>query len=106
MPCYDSRDHEPQITYVNGVDPAKVTSETQRANKAEAMLCALMSELVQLGCAESVMATASRHGLVDLMAFYNKHRADDKSRLAKDLHKYSVDEQRLILELLQEGVKR
>ena len=104
MPCYDSRDHKPQIEYQNGVDPSLVRKEKQRADKAEAMLCALMTELNQQNLAEKVMAQASRHGLIDLMAFWEKHQADDRARLAKELHKYSVDEQRVMFELIKASI--
>lgn len=100
MPCYDSRDDEPRIIYETGVDPYKVIEQANRADKAEAMLCALLTEIQTLSNPSLIIANASRHGLVDIMSFWNKHQAKDKTRLAAALHKFSVDEQKVLKELL------
>jgi len=107
MPCYDSRSSEPRVVYVD-----KLQSEVDGLNKAldkyknysaqvDAAMCAILNELEQRNVVESVIASASRHGLIDIVSWWKSHKKDDKSRLNESLHKYSVDEQRVLFNLLK-----
>jgi len=88
MPCYDSR----------------VTEDTDRKSKQNkwlsSALCAILNELERRDICESVLAEASRSGLIGLVDFWAHHKQDDVSRLAKELHKYSKDEQAVLKKLL------
>ena len=99
MPCYDSR--------TSGVNHRLESCEKDLAaveNQNEwmrAALCAMFSELERRDICASVVAEASRSGLVGLMEFWDKHQDSDKSRMAKVLHGFSKDEQQLIREILK-----
>jgi len=101
MPCYDARDDEPKIVYENGVSPDLLEAEKQKTLKLEAVLCAIFNEVKRRGILEDVVSEASRNGLIDVMSFYEKHRADDIAKIASDLHKrYSKDELAIVKQLL------
>jgi len=70
--------------------------------KIDAALCAVLNELEQRDIIESVIVSASRHGLIDIVGWWESHKKDDKSRLTSLLHKHSVDEQRVIFDLLKD----
>lgn len=95
MPCYDSRPRDEAIANINKLKDAARSIEI-----LEGYLCAVMSELESRGIAESVMVNASRNGLIDLVGFWKYHKENDRARLLAEIHKYSVDEQRIIKELL------
>ena len=107
MPCYDSRNNQPEILYVDKLQPEfnalknKLKVLRDSSDYMEAAMCAVLSELQSRGIAEAVIAKASRHGLIDIVSWWESHRADDRARVAKEIHKYSVDEQRVILNLLK-----
>lgn len=104
MPCMDPRDspsyREPRTVYTSGIDPALFQKAKDHAHHLESILCAVFTYLDTIGIVEEVVATASRHGRVDVMAFWEAHTKDDRARLAKELHKYSIDEQAVLRELL------
>lgn len=107
MPCYDDRMHQTTV-YESGISPSDLQSQISKTKQwqdrcqwFEAALCALFNELERRDIASDVIAEASRNGLIGLMDFWNQHRQDDISRLSAELHKYSKDEQQLILKILQ-----
>ena len=109
MPCYDSRSHEPSIVYRETPNAeveelrrqnAKWSRVSQLNSSLEAGLCAVFSELERRGIAADIAASASRSGLIDLMSFWEHHSEEDHSRLAKEIHKYSKDEQEVIRKIL------
>ena len=104
MPCYDAQSQkEIETIYESGVSPYRLEVAEDTINKLTAMLCATFNELDRLGIAEQVAAEASRNGLINIMGFYNDHSKNDKTRLAKELHKYSKDEQRTLKKLLKKA---
>lgn len=107
MPCYDPRGSKP--VYVNGVDPEPFQDEIEklkhRLNLYEAKLCAIFNELERRGISGDVAVKASRNGLVDVMKWYMQHKKNDEARLEGDLHKYSVDEQQMMLKILKQQLE-
>ena len=108
MPCYDHRDQEPRIIYSGEADPTiedalndKIARLNQKVAKLEASLCAMMTELEDTGLLHGVITKASRHGLIDLMKFWEDHNKSDTARVAKKLHEFSVHEQAILKELLK-----
>lgn len=104
MPCYDDRSARGETIYVdNPRDKEAVRQLTDKCSSLEAGLCAILNELESRGIAGEVAASASRHGLIDIMGFWNHHSKDDEARIAKSLHdNFSVDEQAVIRKLLKE----
>lgn len=101
MPCYDGRDQvEIMTVYESGIDPYKLEKANDRIAYLEGMLCAILNELERTGDDHRVITEASRKGLVDIVSFWNKHKNNDRTRLAKELHKYSKDEQAILRILL------
>lgn len=105
MPCYDPRGRgEVRTEYVNGVDPYPLKSTIvglrEEISKLEGGLCAIITELEIRNIASEVISQASKSGLIDLMSFWEEHKKDDKTRLAKELHKFSEHEQAVLKELL------
>ncbi len=107
MPCYDPR---PRGDYEEGYEAGKSDAATDRLKleeykdysmKIDAALCAVLNELEQRNLIASVIANASRHGLIDIVGWWESHKKDDKSRLAKLLYEYSIDEQRVLFDLLK-----
>lgn len=97
MPCYDG-----------GPDygSSEISILNDKNNKLEASLCALISELVKRGLADEILPEASRKGKIDLMAFWEKHNAEDRTRLAVALHKFSVHEQEILREILNDTSRK
>lgn len=95
MPCYDSRPRDKAIANVSKLKDAARSIEI-----LEGYLCAIMSELESRGIAESVIVNASRNGLIDLVGFWKYHKENDRARLLAEIHKFSVDEQKVIKQLL------
>ncbi len=100
MPCYDSRDSEPEIIYKSGISPVDFQTVKNRVEWLEAGLCAILSELERREIAPEVIAEASRNGLIGLMDFWKKHSLSDEARIASILHNYSKDEQEVMRKLL------
>ena len=97
MPCYDSRNSEPTVTYRDGADPkklrdkdAEVNSWKERSMAFEGLICAIFSELEVRGIMEDVAAKSSRNGLIDVMGVWSTHKKDDESRIANKMHKVAV----------------
>lgn len=88
MPCYS----EGHIT--------KEDTMKDTIAKYEGMLCAVFNELDRRNISCEVAVNASRSGLINVMEWYTLHRDDDISRLEKELHKYSKDEQYVIFDIL------
>jgi len=74
--------------------------ESQTIDRLKSGLCAIITELESKGIANEVIAKASREGLIDLMSFWEIHSKSDESRMAKEIHKYSIHEQNIIKNLL------
>ena len=108
MPCYDSRSNESRVVYVDKLQPEvdglnKALSEHKNYSmQIDAAMCAILNELEQRNIIEGVIVQASRHGLIDIVGWWETHKQDDKSRLTKSLHNYSVDEQRVLFNLLKD----
>ncbi len=101
MPCYDGRDSvRTEIRYESGISPSDLRAAKDRCAQLEAALCAILNELDFRGIASEVAAEASRHGLIDIMSFWCSHKLSDEARIAKQLHKFSKDEQKIIKKLL------
>lgn len=107
MPCYDPR---AQNGWNEGYEAGKRATITDNLKleeykdysmKIDAALCAVLNELEQRNLIESVIVNASRHGLIDIVGWWESHKKDDKARLTKSLHKHSIDEQRVLFELLK-----
>lgn len=110
MPCYDSRDNEKVVVYKDRypeVDELKssLDKHVKYAVNIDAALCAILNELEQLNILEKVIVNANRHGLIDIVSWWDEHKKSDRSRLTKELHGYSVDEQRVLYSLLKEQLK-
>lgn len=110
MPCYDGQNQPREtIIYRDGVDPAKVDRKVRHAmdkvHQYEGALCAVFNELDRRGIAGDVAAKSSRSGLIDIMDWYVNHKKDDQSKVLSDLHKYSIDEQRVMLDILKRQFK-
>ena len=109
MPCYDPRGStQTETVYRSGISPSDmqkvkdVNAELLNKNKwIEGAMCAIFNELDSRGIAGSVVAEASRNGLIGLMDFWNRHKADDESRIATILHSFSKDEQAIMKKLLK-----
>tara|TARA_R110002096_G_scaffold51414_1_gene134446 strand:- start:130 stop:477 length:348 start_codon:yes stop_codon:yes gene_type:complete len=109
MPCYDDRgEQEHQRTvYIDKLQPEfdalnkQLSTYREYSSKIDAAMCAVLNELEQRCIIESVITKASRHGLIDIVGWWRSHKDDDKSRLTQSLHKYSVDEQRVLFDLLK-----
>ena len=95
MPCYDPRPRDKAIA-----NASKLKDAVRSVNILEACLCAVMSELESRGIVESVIVKASRNGLIDLVGFWEHHKKNDRARLLAEIHKFSVDEQKVIKKLL------
>lgn len=103
MPCYDPRDDVP-VVYENGVPPDEHEKALAKVSKLEAVLCAVFNELDRKNILEETVSEASRNGLVNVMSFYQKHKADDIAKLISDLHRrYSKDELEIVKHLLNSG---
>ncbi len=63
-------------------------------------LCAVFNELERRGIVADVLSEASRNGLIGVLDFWSSHKRDDVSRLTRELHKYSKDEQEVLRGLL------
>ncbi len=102
MPCYDTQGQgSTKIVYINGIAPEQRDRAIEYSLKMEAMVCALMNELDRRGIGESVVAEASRNGLIDIMGLWDQHKKTDISKIANDIHhRYSKDEQEIIRKLL------
>lgn len=104
MPCYEPP--EARVEYKEGVDPfpyeQKINELSKRANALEAALCATFNELERRGIAIDVAAKSSRSGLIDLVPWYKAHKKEDETRLGAEIHKYSIDEQKVIFKLLKQ----
>ena len=74
MPCYDSRS-----TYSYGVEETEakyknIINEEKKKNEwLEAVLCAVFNELQKRDVLGSVVAEASRNGLIGIMDFWQHH---------------------------------
>lgn len=101
MPCYDPRGSvSTRTVYESGISPLDLEQEKNKRKWMESALCSIFSELERRDIAESVIAEASRNGLIGIMDFWSKHKNNDVSRLAKALHNYSKDEQDVLRKLL------
>lgn len=107
MPCYDDRNNEPRVEYVNGVNPQPLNDKILKLKndnrKMEAGLCAILTELEKRGIANEVISQASKSGLIDLMTFWEKHSKEDEARLAKKFHEFSEHEQAQLKKLINSG---
>lgn len=100
MPCYDARDKQ----RTNGnfdENKARLEHANQAISILESYLCAIINELEERDILESVIVKASRNGLTDLVGFVKHHKESDRYRLLADIHKYSIDEQKIIKDILQ-----
>lgn len=108
MPCYDGIDNKERIVYQNGVNPepfkAEIDQLQNRNNWLEAGLCAIITELEKKGIANEVISQASKSGLIDLVEFWNSHKQEDVTRLAKELHRFSEHEQEILKNLLNNKI--
>lgn len=108
MPCT-----QPSSEYMSGYNSGERVNATHHPDDKleihklskekqwlEGALCAIIRELEEKGIAAEIVAESSRNGLVDIMGFWSHHQKNDESRLAKELHKYSKDEQRVLKKLL------
>lgn len=107
MPCYEPREEtRTEIIYETGISPEEFKNASEKAKKMEGIICALLNELERREIAEEIITEASRNGLIDIMSIWEKHRNDDFSRLAEDLHRrYSKDEQAILKILLSDNPK-
>ena len=80
----------------------KLQESTKDIDLLKGGLCAIITELESRGIANDVIAKASREGKIDLVGFWDSHSGCDKSRIAKEIHKYSVHEQNIIKDLLKD----
>ncbi len=80
----------------------KLSEYKDYSMKIDAAMCAVLNELEQRGIIESVIINASRHGLIDIVGWWESHKKDDKARITKALHSFSIDEQKLMLDMLKE----
>jgi hypothetical protein len=110
MPCYSPTDadmYRSAEAQTQRINKELKTSESKAAQykdysmKIDAAMCAVLNELEQIGIIESVITKASRHGLIDIVGWWESHKQDDKARLTKSLHNYSIDEQRVLFDLLK-----
>jgi hypothetical protein len=99
MPCYDSRERV-RVRYESGISPQDLAKVKKENEWLVGALCAVFNELERRGVAADVLAEASRNGLIGVLEFWAEHKSDDVSRLARELHKYSKDEQQVLRELL------
>jgi hypothetical protein len=108
MPCFSERSHDNHMGFARGRKEIsdemikKVVAKQAEVDRLEAALCAVLTELSQREIFTSVITTASRHGLIDLVTWWEHHKQDDKSRLTSVLHKYSIDEQKVMFKILGE----
>ena len=101
MPCYDPRSDDTKYTKK---DRKEIDALIDENKKLEAGLCAIITELVKRDLASQIIPEASRNGLVDLVGFWNDHHESDQSRLAFELHKFSVHEQEQLKRLLNDNL--
>lgn len=108
MPCYEP-DEKEMRGYESGLrvnathhpdDQQEIVRLTDRCSYLEASLCAVINELEARGIAADVVSQSSRHGWIDVMSFWAKHSKSDEARVAERLHRFSVDEQKIIKKLL------
>lgn len=105
MPCYDSRNTFNEGKRETEQKYSIVIKDLENKKRwLEAALCALLNELDRRGIDNSVVAEASRSGLIGLMEFWVNHKNSDKARIAEILHSYSKDEQAIMREILNEQV--
>lgn len=103
MPCYDGRDQgSVRTVYESGISPDDLRGVKDKCNWLSSALCAILSELDRRGITPSVVAEASRNGLIGVLQFWEAHSKSDISRLTKELHRYSKDEQEILRKLLKE----
>jgi hypothetical protein len=104
MPCYDARDNrpEPEYIYKPGTEPSILKALQAKHDRLEAGLCAIFNALMKRDLANEILAEASRHGQIDLMNLWHEHHEVDRVRLAKELHRFSKDEQQILRDLLSE----
>ena len=101
MPCYDGRDsHRTETVYRSGISPSDMQKVIDKNEWLEAALCAVFNELQKRDVIGSVIAEASRNGLIGIMDFWQQHQKSDEARIAKALHSFSKDEQAVIKKLL------
>lgn len=101
MPCSSSNYDQPlRSNNDNQIDKHRIKNLEDHVTWLEAGLCALISELVDRKLAEEIIPEASRKGLIDLVSFWQKHNDNDRTRLAAMLHRFSVQEQQMIKEIL------
>ena len=76
MPCTTSN--------FDNVGP-NYNQSNDRINELEAMLCALLSELENMGLSDQVMRDAEINGKVDVRTFWEGHKELDVHRLTNEL---------------------
>lgn len=101
MPCYDGRNSSPTRTvYKSGISPSEMQRVVDKNKWLESAICAVFNELQKREIIGSVIAEASRNGLIGIMDFWQQHQISDEARIAKELHSFSKDEQEIIKKLL------
>ncbi len=100
MPCYDGRGSQDKTVYRSGISPSDMQKVLDKNEWLEAALCAVFNELQKREVVASVIAEASRNGLIGIMDFWQHHQKSDEARIAKALHSFSKDEQAVIKRLL------
>lgn len=101
MPCFDARQsHRTETVYRTGISPSDMQKVVDKNKWLEAALCAVFNELQKRDLIGSVIAEASRNGLIGIMDFWQQHQKSDEARIAKVLHSFSKDEQAVIKKLL------
>jgi len=114
MPCYQPSDAEIRAGQRTDERVEEVRQSVQkemgflesRNSQYQSGLCAIITELEKRGIAHEILPEASRKGLIDLMQFWDYHKKDDESRLARDFHeRYSTHEQELLKKIINKEIK-
>lgn len=109
MPCYDIRS-SPSY-YEDQSDRKRIEIEGRNViikslehekEWLSAALCAILNEVERKYDINYILAEASRNGLIGLVGWWESHKKDDESRLAKSLHSLSKDEQSMLKKILNE----
>lgn len=110
MPCYDPRDNEPKVRYVDrvvqsdGREIEALTKDLRSAlkelNKNTAIACALINEIRKQPNATDIINNAATNGQVDVIGFYKEHLPEDEKRIMEFLAPLSQDEVALLKKML------
>ena len=113
MPCYSEYNNDRNntkevireiITKVdNPQDKQEIIKLTDKVNRLEAGLCAIISELERKGIANEIISQASKSGLINLMDFWEAHSKEDETKIARALHHFSEHEQIVMKKLLNKN---